>query len=174
MLLCTIMRETPMKKRICRMKLLPYIKKAVQLKPDYQQAHNNLGKVYFTLGQYDDALTEYHNALKIDPDFPYAYNNLGVLYNKLGRQEDAVAAYKKPCRSIPSTPMHITTWVTFTRQECSTTSPWRHTSPLLHLIRHRYMSITIWALFMIKRPFGRRHFGIYLCNKTRPKVPVFL
>ena len=70
-------------------------KKAVQLKPDYQQARNNLGKVYFTLGQYDDALAEYNNALKIDPDFPYAYNNMGVLYNKLGRQEDAVAAYKK-------------------------------------------------------------------------------
>jgi len=70
-------------------------KKAVQIKPDYQQAHNNLGKVYFTLSQYDDALTEYNNAIKIDPDFPYAYNNLGVLYNKLGRQEDAVAAYKK-------------------------------------------------------------------------------
>ena len=70
-------------------------KKAVQLKPDYQQAHNNLGKVYFTLGHYDDAIAEYNNALKIDHDFPYAYNNMGVLYNKLGRQEDAVAAYKK-------------------------------------------------------------------------------
>ena len=77
-------------------------KKAVQIKPDYQQAHNNLGKVYFTLGQYDNALTEYSNALRIDPDFPYAYNNLGVLYNKLGKQDEAFIAYKKALSLDPN------------------------------------------------------------------------
>lgn len=84
----------------CEKKNLPHqavaaYKKAIQIKPDYQQAHNNLGKVYFTLDQYDDAIAEYSAAITIDPNFAYAYNNLGVLYNKLGRQEDAVLAYKK-------------------------------------------------------------------------------
>ena len=51
-----------MKKKNMPYEAVTVYKKAVQLKPDYQQAHNNLGKVYFTLGQYDDALAEYNNA----------------------------------------------------------------------------------------------------------------
>jgi len=66
-------------------------KKAIQIKTDYQQAHNNLGKVYFTLGRYDDALTEYNNALKIDPDFHF---NLGYTYLQKDELDNALKEFE--------------------------------------------------------------------------------
>ena len=50
---------------------------------------NNLGYVLFQIGQRDDALKLYQQALQIRPEFPEALNNLGIFY---GQQRDLAQA----------------------------------------------------------------------------------
>jgi tetratricopeptide (TPR) repeat protein len=45
------------------------IEAALQIKPDYAEAHNNLGiALSFTPGRLQDAIAEYRAALRIRPD----------------------------------------------------------------------------------------------------------
>ena len=53
--------------------------KAVTYKPDYAQAHNNLGISFQKLGQIDEAVKRYEKALAIKPDYAIAHFNLGSL-----------------------------------------------------------------------------------------------
>jgi protein O-GlcNAc transferase len=55
-------------------------KYAIQLEPNYPDAHNNLGNALRELGDaahLDEAVQSYRSALALKPDHPYAYNNLG-------------------------------------------------------------------------------------------------
>ncbi len=56
-----------------------YYQKALQLKPNYVEAHNNLGAALFTMGKMSEAKTEYEAALRINPDFEAARENLSLL-----------------------------------------------------------------------------------------------
>ena len=51
-------------------------KRAIQLKPDYEKAYNNLGNVLNDLGRYDEAILAYYQAIKIKPHYALAYSNL--------------------------------------------------------------------------------------------------
>jgi tetratricopeptide (TPR) repeat protein len=46
------------------------------VKPDYAEAHNNLGNAYRDLGKAKESLKFYEKALLIDPDYKEAQNNL--------------------------------------------------------------------------------------------------
>ena len=41
--------------------------KALELKPDYADAHNNLGIAYAELGRFDEAVASYTRCLKVRP-----------------------------------------------------------------------------------------------------------
>jgi Flp pilus assembly protein TadD len=58
----------------------------LRLKPNYVEAHNNLGAALFTMGKMSEAKTEYEAALRINPDFDAARENLSLLNS---RQETA-------------------------------------------------------------------------------------
>ena len=64
------------------------IKKAIDIKPDYAEAHNNLGTALA-------AVDSFHKALTIKQDYAEVHSNLGVALQKLGKLEDAVASYWK-------------------------------------------------------------------------------
>jgi Flp pilus assembly protein TadD len=49
---------------------------ALQIKPDYAEAHNNLGNALLQKGRVDEAITHYQAALQIKPDYAEAQNNL--------------------------------------------------------------------------------------------------
>jgi len=49
---------------------------AIRLKPDYAEAHNNLGIIYAKQGRLDEAILEFRVALSLKPDFIDALNNL--------------------------------------------------------------------------------------------------
>ena len=52
--------------------------KALAIKPDYAEAHNNLGNALNDLGQLDEAVKNaLSKALAIKPDYADAHNNLG-------------------------------------------------------------------------------------------------
>ena len=50
--------------------------KAIALKPDFAEAHSNLGVTLQELGRLDDALASYNKAIALKPDYDEAYYNL--------------------------------------------------------------------------------------------------
>ena len=65
--------------------------KAVQAKPDFAEAHNNLA---FCLRQegpakFREALEHYDKAIQLKPDLAEAYEYRGVLFVKMNRKNDA-------------------------------------------------------------------------------------
>jgi len=70
---------------------------AVKLKPDYVEAINNLGTVYYAKKNNRRAISYYTRALKIAPEEPKSasiYMNLGTAYFARKRYEDATKSFQ--------------------------------------------------------------------------------
>jgi eukaryotic-like serine/threonine-protein kinase len=52
----------------------------------------NLGGIYTTLGQYEKALAETHEAARLEPNTVVSYGNLAAIYLALNRPDDAMKA----------------------------------------------------------------------------------
>jgi len=76
-------------------------RRAIEIKPDYADAHLNLGIALRGCGQLDAAVASYRQALAIDPGDAEAQNNLGNALKDLGRTEDAAASYRRALRIKP-------------------------------------------------------------------------
>jgi len=86
---------------------------AIQLKPDYAEAHLRLGTFYANKDKYDKAYDAINKAISLKPDFAEAYGALGFLYlqkkfgggGKLPRTEEestrAVKAFGKAIQIKP-------------------------------------------------------------------------
>src|SRR5260370_29160291 len=57
-----------------------YYEQAVKLKPNYSEAINNLGTVYYAGKSYRRAISQYRKAIKIAPDSASIHSNLGTAY----------------------------------------------------------------------------------------------
>ncbi|MDA3793391.1 MAG: tetratricopeptide repeat protein [Elusimicrobia bacterium] len=64
-------------------------KKAIIIDDSLTGAFNNLGNIYFTLGNKNEAAKYYIEALKRNPDMPDAHFNLGYIYYYQGRLKEA-------------------------------------------------------------------------------------
>ena len=51
---------------------------AIRLKPDYAEAHYNLGIALTDQGKLDEAVAEYRAAIRLQPDYAEAHYNLGI------------------------------------------------------------------------------------------------
>src|SRR5665811_843159 len=51
-------------------------KKAIELNPNFENAHYWLGKVYTQTGVYDQAIEQWKEVLRINPGNQYAFRNL--------------------------------------------------------------------------------------------------
>jgi 4-amino-4-deoxy-L-arabinose transferase-like glycosyltransferase len=69
--------------------------KAIELKGDYVEAHNNLGNVLFRLDRFEEAKGHYGKAVEADPNNAVAHYNLGSCLQKQGRMDEAVACYRR-------------------------------------------------------------------------------
>ncbi len=70
------------------------------MKPDYVDAHNNLGVMLASLGRTQEAISHFDASLRIDPNSPDAHVNLGIaLSNMPGRTSDAIQHLKQLCVS---------------------------------------------------------------------------
>ena len=76
-------------------------KKALSLKPDYAEAHYNIGNVFHFTGVLDAAIKSYERALKIKPNYPEVSNNLGFIFDKTGEYETAITHYKQAISDRP-------------------------------------------------------------------------
>ena len=75
--------------------------KALRIKPDYVEAHYNLGVALNDLGKHKAAIASYVKALQIKPDYAATYNNLGNALKALGKHEEAIASITKAMRIQP-------------------------------------------------------------------------
>jgi len=72
---------------------ISYYEKALAIKPDYAEAHYNLGFSHHRLGQLDAAVRSYKKVVAIKPDYAKAHNNkiLSVIYFfTIGQISDAI------------------------------------------------------------------------------------
>ncbi len=77
--------------------------RALELNPDFLEAHFNLGNVLLrTPGRRDDAVVHYEAAIRLEPDFAEAHTNLGtILVGQPGRLDDAIAHFEAALRAKP-------------------------------------------------------------------------
>jgi tetratricopeptide (TPR) repeat protein len=75
--------------------------KALELKPDFAEVHNNLASLLASQGHADQAIAHYRRALEINPSFVEARNNLGLALQTQGKTEEAVAEYRKALEIAP-------------------------------------------------------------------------
>ena len=69
--------------------------KAATLKPDFADAHYNLGLTLQELNQLETAIKSYQVTLDLQNSYFKAHNNLGIIYQELGQMGDAVKSYKQ-------------------------------------------------------------------------------
>ena len=62
-------------------------REAIRLKPDYAEAHTNLGSLLIALNEYSPAVTELQEAIRLKPDNPVSHNNLGYAYQKIAETQ---------------------------------------------------------------------------------------
>ena len=78
------------------------IKKALILKPEYAEAHSNLGYGLTQLKRYEEALPCFERAVALKPQYPEAYYNWGIALEALKRYKESVACYKKAVAYNPN------------------------------------------------------------------------
>ena len=77
------------------------VQRAIQLRPDFAAAHNNLGAVLKDQRRLEEAAASYQKAIQLQPDYAAAYNNLGGALRVLGRLEEAAASYQRAIQLEP-------------------------------------------------------------------------
>src|SRR4030043_485285 len=78
--------------------------KLLEIRPDYENGHNNMGLAYKGLKKWDKAIQSFHEELKYHPDNAYAHLYLGETYEAIKNYPMALAYYKK-ARGNPISPM---------------------------------------------------------------------
>lgn len=64
--------------------------RAVELRPDYLEAHYQLGRLHFINGRFGSALAETDTALRLDPDFKKAYYMYGLINGYISDFDQAI------------------------------------------------------------------------------------
>ncbi|MBF0195304.1 MAG: tetratricopeptide repeat protein, partial [Magnetococcales bacterium] len=72
-----------------------YYNKVVEIHPDNNIAHSNLGFAYHTQGKHDKAFKFYVEAIAINPEHADTHYNLGNLLRVKGEIDAAILSYKK-------------------------------------------------------------------------------
>lgn len=81
-----------------------HLKKLVELYPNDERAHAQLGQFYFGQQKYDLAIQHLKKSTEIDPNYSSSYNMLGYSYRNLGNFDDAEKSFKKYIELIPDDP----------------------------------------------------------------------
>ena len=80
-----------------------YFRKALQVRPDYKPANNNLMRIYKRLNQ--DSITNLLKATSfIDPSSDVFMNDMGMAFYEQKRYDSAVFIFAGRCLKIP--PVH--------------------------------------------------------------------
>ena len=77
------------------------LRKAIELKPDYADAHSNLGNIMKDLGNLKQAELSQRKAIELKSDFAEAYANLGGILKELGSLKEAELFTRKAIELKP-------------------------------------------------------------------------
>jgi tetratricopeptide (TPR) repeat protein len=58
---------------------------AKKINPDYADAYNNIGNVYYYEMKYEEAIKFYDEALKLNPNHSMSYNNRQLAIDNLSK-----------------------------------------------------------------------------------------
>lgn len=76
-------------------------RRAIQLKPDHAEAHNNLGSALRQQGRRREAMLLYRLAVELKPELAEAHGNLGNLLWEMGEFEQAEASCRRAIELKP-------------------------------------------------------------------------
>ncbi len=74
----------------------------LRIDPSVAQAYNNLGRLYYNLGRFPEAVTTLKKGLAIAPEMAPANVMLGAALFQLGKPEDALAPIEIGLRALPN------------------------------------------------------------------------
>lgn len=80
---------------------LPCYLKSAEIVPDFFMLQSALGRVYLSLGQYDDAVASFNKVLEIRPDLPDGYSLLGLVYCRQGYYQEAIDVCRQALKISP-------------------------------------------------------------------------
>ncbi|MDQ7783937.1 MAG: tetratricopeptide repeat protein [Desulfomonilaceae bacterium] len=81
------------------------VKKMLADDPGNLTALVQLGNDYFDIGNFEDAITAYSDALKIDPKNADVITDMGIAYRRLRKPQEAVDSFR---RALEANPNHTT------------------------------------------------------------------
>jgi tetratricopeptide (TPR) repeat protein len=77
-------------------------RKAIEIRPDFLEAHYNLGLIYINRNKMQDAAGEFETVLRLEPDFdPDIYYLLGAAHSGADNTEKAIEALETGLRRKP-------------------------------------------------------------------------
>ena len=79
-------------------------RRALEISPEYPEAHNTLGNIHAKQEKYDEAIADYRAAVRADPNYPDAHNGLSSALLKKGAFVEAEGEAREALRL---TPMHL-------------------------------------------------------------------
>jgi len=79
--------------------------RAVALKPDFAEAHNDRGVILAAHGSFADAIACFERAVALNPGYSEARNNLGRGLRSLGRLDEALLQFEQVLKSAPDSPL---------------------------------------------------------------------
>ena len=82
-------------------KAIYHYNKAISIN-NYAAAYYNKGVIYYRLGQYQQSIMNFQEAIRLKPDYAEAYYNLGMIYNFLGQHQSAIKNYNEAIRIMPN------------------------------------------------------------------------
>lgn len=80
---------------------IEYLEQALQLKPDFAEAHYNLANAYYQSGLYDRALVNYYYAIELEPTHVDSWKNLGNTQVQRKAYQRAIDDYTQALRLDP-------------------------------------------------------------------------
>jgi tetratricopeptide (TPR) repeat protein len=81
-------------------------RRAAELNPENPAHLLDLGNVAFELGEIDEALSKFNQAIAWREDYAPAYERLGALYEREQRWDKALAAYREASALAPMSPLY--------------------------------------------------------------------
>jgi tetratricopeptide (TPR) repeat protein len=73
----------------------------LQESPNCSKAYGLRGVIYYSVGEFDSAITAYEKSLSLNPEQLYLRYHLGVVYEFSGEYEKAIEQYKKEIKRTP-------------------------------------------------------------------------
>ena len=128
-------------------------RKAIELNPDFAEAHCNLGNLLSDFGKLKEAESLFRKAIELNPDFAEAHCNLGSLYQSLGQLKEAESFYIKTISLDPNFVMAYFYLSTF--QYSDKSQIWQNKLSSKDLLRNKSPQEKVYIYFALSNVYHK-------------------